>query len=140
MMSGAKVRLESGVLIRQRIHVEKDFVLSQRFNSGNDRAGARLEQVSAGAGIFGLLDHPVDRVLAEDQYFSIRHRFLDLRRGTQAIHVGHADVHDYYIRPKVFGLRDGFDAIAGCPYNAPTLMRIQQALEGGANGFFIIND
>src|SRR5690348_11071089 len=89
MTSGARTRRNLPPLfssrgsgsVCQRIRVEEKFVLSQRFDSWNDRAGLRLEQISAGAGLLRLLDHSVDRVLAKDEYFSVGHRSLDLRRG-----------------------------------------------------------
>jgi hypothetical protein len=89
--------------------------------------------------VFRLARHSLDGVLAENQYFNIGHRFLDLRSGTQAIHLGHANVHDHYIRPQILSLRDGFNSIASRADYAPIVMSIKQALKRRANGLFVID-
>ena len=62
------------------------------------------------------------------------------RRGLDAVHAGHADVHQDHVRPQVVGALDRLGAVARLADDLEVVLGLQEEPEAGADEFLVVDD
>ncbi len=88
--------------------------LDRAADGGNQILARRiLEQIAVGPGTDGVKDPAVVIVGGQHQHTRLRKTFTDTARGLDAVHDGHAQIHEHQVRRKLLDQIDSLRTVMG---------------------------